>query len=203
MKRDFQLAPPASVSVELFDRDRDVNGNPTAHYLLQWDNGESGADYESGHTKTTRRVQVGYRDKVSGGAIAICGEFFPGTVWEVEPGTVQESPRGDSATCTLTRRPDLENAPVIFRADRANGEIVAFFPIEPWSRNPDEMTSYARLGQHGAASVDYFRTGTRPAKESRSLDALRSELQGMGYRLSERKRLTPALNETRAARCAV
>jgi len=202
MTRDFRLAPPAAVSVELFDRGRDVNGNPTAHYLLIWSNEKTGAEYESGRYRTKRRVQVGYCDKATPGALGLCRDLFPGTEWKLQADSWCDHGLS-GVTFTLERDHDREDSPVIFRADKDTGDVFAVFPVEAWTRDPYSLTVYSRIGQHSGASLDYFRTMTKPAPEGPELDALRAELRGMGYRLDERKRMTDAMNETRAARCAV
>jgi len=61
------------------------------------------------------------------------------------------------------------------------------------------MTCYARVGQHSGACLDYYRS-TKAAKPSPALDSLRAELVARGYKLAERKRLTPAMTKTRRAR---
>lgn len=75
------------------------------------------------------------------------------------------------APVPLDARPPL---PVIFRADRSGdfkGQVTAFFPTLPGDPDPWTCTCYAHVGQHGSASVDYYRT-TRAATEAESADLL-------------------------------
>jgi hypothetical protein len=195
-KRNFHLAPPETVRAEAFDRGRDVFGNPTAHYLLTWDNGRTGRDWDGGTHRTRRRVQVGYRDKASGGAIGLALDLFPGTAWRLVEGSLSET--RDGATLTLERDRDHESETVIFRADRETGETVAFFPHESWDWHGETVASYAETGEHGGASPDYYRTQTRPASPE-AVARLRSILEGRGYRLETRKRWTPQMDEKRRA----
>lgn len=192
---DFQANPPARVTFELFDRSRDVNGNPTARYLLIWDNGETGSDWDGGSFRTPRRVQVGYRDKVTGGAIGVASDLFPGAVYE--RGEFTETRHG-GASGELVRNPEAESVSVIFRTE-ADGSPVAFFPTLPADRSGELVTCYARLGQHSGASRGYYTT-TKPAKPGDALEALRRELRGIGYNLAERNRWTQAMDATRRAR---
>jgi hypothetical protein len=195
-KRNFHLAPPETVRAEVFDRARDVYGNPTAHYLLTWDNGRTGRDWDGGTHRTRRRVQVGYRDKASGGAVGLAQDIFPGTAWRLVPGSLEET--RDGATLVLERDRENESETVIFRADRETGETVAFFPHEAWTWDGLTVASYAEIGEHGAASPDYYRTGTRPASPE-AADRLRAILEARGYRLTVCKRWTPQMDEKRRA----
>lgn len=64
--------------------------------------------------------------------------------------------------------------PVIFRINR--GELCAYFPTESWDAEGN-IASYARVGQHGAASREWLRRG-RLATEAEYGDLLR-ELRGI------------------------
>lgn len=199
-KREWTLAPPQSLNVELFDRARDVNGNPTAHYLFTWSNGRTGREWDGGSHRTRRRVQVGYRDKASGGAIGVAMDLFPGTFWRLVPDSLSETREG--ATLQLERDREAERVPVIFREDREHkGLGVAFFPTEAWDRTGRLVTSYAICGEHGGASPEYYRERTRPASPEIA-DRLRAVLEARAYRLDVRKRWTPQMDEKRAAMVA-
>lgn len=199
MKRNFHLAPPDFVTVELFDRSRDVNGNPTAHYLLMWSNGLTGADCESGHHRTARRVQVGYSDKATPGATGVARDLFPGTQWEYVPGTYRETRTG--CTFDLARDHDAESVPVIFRAEKSGtfkNEVTAIFPTLAGT-GPGDVTIYARVGQHSTGSRGWYRE-TRAATPD-EYAALKRELESapFNYRLDVVKRWTPKHDEIRAA----
>ena len=199
MKRDFHLAPPATVSVECFDRGRDVSGNPTAHYLLQWSNGLTGEKCATGHYRTKRREQVGYGDKCSEGAIGILQEYFAGTKWDIVPGSLKDGPH--NATCEVTRDYDAESVPVIFRAVKSGehkGTIDAFFPTLAGTNDPYTCTVYSHIGQHCTGAKDYYRD-TRAATDAES-ESLKRELRGIGYKLDVKKRWTAAHDATRIAR---
>lgn len=64
----------------------------------------------------------------------------------------------------------MKTLDVIFRMDRPRRyagaampcEVTAVFPSLPGSRDPNTATCYARIGQHGACSRDWYRT-TRAA----------------------------------------
>ena len=70
---------PGRVSVRVYQWAHDVNGNPTAHFAIR------GGNYVMYSTK--RRRQVGYADKVSGGAVAYMESRYPGTRWTVDEKT--------------------------------------------------------------------------------------------------------------------
>lgn len=74
---------------------------------------------------------------------------------------------------------------VVFRAHR-DGDVVALFPFIEAS--PGCCTSYAHVGQHGAAHYAYCVGKTRPARPSEWRD-LAAELRRIGYRLDVRRRL--------------
>ena len=81
----------------------------------------------------------------------------------------------------------MTKAIVIFR-ETADGETVAFFPCEPFNRSGADMVSYMHVGQHGAASVEFYHDCRKPRFADR-VAALRAELIGIGYDLEERLRL--------------
>lgn len=196
-KRNFHLAPPDSVSVELYRRSRDVNGNPTARYSIFWDNGLAGADYAGGHYHTKRRVQVGYSDKITGGGLGILSDLFPGARWTVE--SIREDRGGDSAHFRARRDYDAEPVPVLFRAEKSGdfkGEVTAVFPTI-CGTGPDDVQTFAHVGQHGTGSRAWYQT-TRAATEAEAAP-LRRELESAPYhyKLTPAKRWTPRFDEIR------
>lgn len=59
-------------------------------------------------------------------------------------------------------------------------EVLAFLPDVP--ANPGNVMSYQHVGQHGEASVEFYRTGTTPIKGfPYDAAALLSELRNLGY----------------------
>lgn len=86
----------------------------------------------------------------------------------------------------------MESLTVIFRADKAGrhkGEVTAIFPTLPWN-NAGDLTAYAHIGQHGAASLAWYYADTRPARPDEFAPLLR-ELQQIyaPTRLDVRKRM--------------
>lgn len=82
-------------------------------------------------------------------------------------------------------KPDENETPVIFRAQMEAGTlwITAVFPTEPATMQGDKFTIYQHVGQHGAASLDWYRR-TRAATPAEYAD-LKRELEAapFGYRL--------------------
>lgn len=68
---------------------------------------------------------------------------------------------------------------VVFRKWK-NGDIIALFPDEPWSRNGYAVTSYMHVGQHGAADYAGVIADTSPTQEYEYKDLL-NELKTIGY----------------------
>jgi len=71
---------------------------------------------------------------------------------------------------------------VIFRTDKAGlhkGEVTAVFPATPGSGQCD-VSCFAHIGQHSAASRDWYRT-TRPALPHEYAEVKR-ELESAPYR---------------------
>ena len=108
MAYDFTLNPPSTVAIECFDWGRDVYGNPTCHYLISWDNGKTGAEYEGGHYRSKRRGQTGYSDKVSASAMYTLRKLFPRTAWKIDPDGIDGGRPTGSATFTASRDYDRE-----------------------------------------------------------------------------------------------
>lgn len=199
-KRNWTLAPPDSVSIEVFDWSHDICGNPTAHHLILWSNGERGAAWEGDHYRSRRRIQVGYGDKITGGLAERLAELFPGTVWRMDG-----KPEGDRsagrAFVHYVRDHESEPVPVLFRKMRGkkyeSDGVTAVFPTLPWTDS--DLTVYAAIGQHGAASLDWLRR-TVPAKPEEYAGLKRElEAEPYSYRLDVRSRWTPAMEEKRRA----
>lgn len=75
---------------------------------------------------------------------------------------------------------------VIFRKEK-DGEICAFFPYEIADLNGN-ISCYAHIGQHSAASVDYYHE-TKPCTTAEYTD-LMTELQSIGYELTIRQKMS-------------
>jgi predicted nucleic acid-binding Zn finger protein len=73
---------------------------------------------------------------------------------------------------------------VIFRKE--GGGVVAFMPYDIADLNGN-ITCYAHIGQHSAASLGYYRT-TKSATEKEYFDLL-NELQSIGYDVQVRQRM--------------
>ena len=108
MAYDFTLNPPATVAIECFDWGSDVYGNPTCHYLISWNNGKTGAEYEGGHYRSKRRQQTGYRDKASESAMYTLSQLFPRTAWKIDADGIDGGRATGSATFTASRDYDRE-----------------------------------------------------------------------------------------------
>jgi hypothetical protein len=69
--------------------------------------------------------------------------------------------------------------PVIFKKDKRNNEVIAFFPETMFdgSVNRGNIMSYAHNGQHGEASLEYFQS-CKPCPEEEYADLL-TELEGI------------------------
>lgn len=82
---------------------------------------------------------------------------------------------------------------VVFRKWK-DGDIIALFPDEPWSRSDYSTTSYMHVGQHGTADYAGVIADTRPAREKEYHDLL-AELKTIGYTdLRVVKRARPKFN---------
>ena len=198
MAYDFTLNPPSTVAIECFDWGRDVYGNPTCHYLISWNNGKTGAEYEGGHYRSKRREQTGYRDKASESAMYTLSQLFPRTAWKIDPDGIDGDRATGFATFTASRDYDREPVPVIFRTVKTGqhkGTVDAFFPTLAGTRDPLTCTVYTRVGQHCTGSRDYYRD-TSPATVEESAPLAR-ELESLGYVLEVRKRWTPEFDAIR------
>lgn len=84
----------------------------------------------------------------------------------------------------------LENdpTPVVFRAFREGGDVIALFPAMRESNG--RINSYQHIGQHGAADYHGLIGVTRPASPAEYAE-LFAELESRGYWMTVRKRWTP------------
>jgi hypothetical protein len=101
--RSAQMDYPEHITVEVFDWSHDMYGNPTANFLLLWSNGKIGAEWKGGRYRSKRRAQVGYRDKVSEGALAKVHSLFPKTAWRIDDAGITGDRPGGSASFTVVQ----------------------------------------------------------------------------------------------------
>ena len=94
----------------------------------------------------------------------------------------------------MTFKQDTEFTPVLFRADKKDGEVTAVFPTLVASTHDESMMCYAHVGQHSGCSRQWVRRNTRPATFEEYRD-LKAELEGApyGYRLMVRKIISKKL----------
>ena len=78
---------------------------------------------------------------------------------------------------------DKHKTDVMFRTDKGNGEIVAYFPYE--IHHGYTASCYVHLGQHGAACHEWVLEKTVPCSDYK---VLASELKDIGYNLNVIKR---------------
>lgn len=90
---------------------------------------------------------------------------------------------------------------VIFRTFRDGGDVIALFPLEPSDNSWRHCLSYQHVGQHGGASLDLCRVGTRPSTTT-EIAPLREELERIGYKLRELKRVPHNALEVRQSKLA-
>jgi hypothetical protein len=89
--------------------------------------------------------------------------------------------------------------PVIFRAWKKDGSVIAIFPTLVGKLDPNTCESYMHVGQHSAASADLLGSrALRPALPS-EYRALHAELRSIGYRLRTYKRATARMHRDRLA----
>lgn len=96
---------------------------------------------------------------------------------------------------------DSYETPVIFRAGKDDGEVIAIFPADAYTRDGGHlMTCYAHVGQHGSCDEGWYRQSTRPASPS-EYASLKGELEAepYGYRFKIYQRITPQHREARRA----
>jgi hypothetical protein len=80
-----------------------------------------------------------------------------------------------------------ESVPVVFRVWRGSdgGDVIALFPT--LVENRGQVTSYMRIGQHGAADYQHVIRDTRPAAPA-EYEPLARELTQIGYVLAVHRR---------------
>lgn len=83
---------------------------------------------------------------------------------------------------------------VIFRTDKEG--TFALFPEEVGNMHDHTCLSYQHLGQHGTADLLGCIYTSRPAKEEQKRP-LAQELQSIGYKLEERKRVSYQMHRER------
>lgn len=98
---------------------------------------------------------------------------------------------------------DTEETPVLFRMMRARhgGYVLALFPAEASSTTDGGLcSSYAHIGQHGAADPWGVIQDSRPATPEEYAD-LKAELEGApyGYRLKVYRRNARRFHDIRVA----
>ena len=80
----------------------------------------------------------------------------------------------------------IETTAVIYRTFHS-GDAIALFPFIPSDIYGHHCESYQQIGQHGGATPDLMRHGTR-ASTPDEIAPLRDELTRIGYTLKELKR---------------
>ena len=75
---------------------------------------------------------------------------------------------------------------VMFRKWKGNGAIIAFFPDQP---DGPYLMSYAHIGQHSEASLEYYWSTRKVDYDSTEVKALVNELCSIGYNVRLMKRL--------------
>ena len=80
---------------------------------------------------------------------------------------------------------------VVFRKWRDTGSVLALFPFE--LHNGRLCMSYEHIGQHGAADYGHCIDATVSAMP-KEYAALKRELEGLGYKLSVRKKAVRSKN---------
>lgn len=89
---------------------------------------------------------------------------------------------------------------VIFRywkSEFIKGEVIALFPTVPSSvDNPNHCESYMHVGQHSGADPYYIINSSKPATPEQ-YNALKVELERLGYNLKIRSRCTYAMHQER------
>ena len=101
------------------------------------------------------------------------GSFAYGEIkWFDNNGKEEHKYSGE--TYMESRKAANESAePVIFKKDKRNNEVIAFFPETMFdgSVNRGNIMSYAHNGQHGEASIEYFQS-CKPCPEEEYADLL-------------------------------
>jgi hypothetical protein len=90
----------------------------------------------------------------------------------------------------------MDTTKVIFRRYKDAGDIIAIFPEELATMNPNDCSSYEYFGQHSSCDPFYVIQKTYPAKEA-DYQSLQKELEGIGYKLEIVQRLSRKFYQTR------
>ena len=95
---------------------------------------------------------------------------------------------------------DTEKTIVVFRkwGKKNGGDVIAIFPFELGTNDPNTCSSYQHLGQHGAANDFEVVRATKLATAA-EYAPLKAELEQIGYNLEIRRKLTPNAYESRKA----
>jgi hypothetical protein len=81
--------------------------------------------------------------------------------------------------------------PVLFRTDKRDKTITAWFPTIPSEPNYYlYCQTYEHVGQHGSGSMDYMTRETRAATQEEYAPLLRELTEQVGYTLRVVKRIT-------------
>ena len=94
-------------------------------------------------------------------------------------------------------KPPGRETKVIFRT-YPDGEVIALFPEIPEGESGAACSSYMLVGQHGSAACEEIIYETRPST-TREYARIKRELEGIGYTLDVRKRITTAMRVERWA----
>lgn len=85
---------------------------------------------------------------------------------------------------------------VIFRKWKNTGDVIALFPEIPADPEGRLCLAYEHVGQHGGAHPLVVREGTEPATAV-EYDALKRELEDIGYVLTTRQRMSGVMRRRR------
>lgn len=88
---------------------------------------------------------------------------------------------------------DSDTTIVVFRV--LKGEVIACFPTEPGTNNPNTMSAYVYAGQHITVDANIGRHA-RLANHS-EFNYLKKELESIGYKLNIKYRSCPAYRRER------
>lgn len=75
----------------------------------------------------------------------------------------------------------LKNA-VTFREDLNTGDMCAVFLDQIHNHNNNQLVCYARVGQHGACSIDWLYNCTKPVDNDETNSLMRELVHSCGYK---------------------